>query len=308
MAQKWDYVAITEARERFITDYLSKSTIPLLATGTITHQRYEVERVLGIGGVGHVYLVRDLLGTDALTRYALKEMVLPFADYLDLQTRLRAFEVEINRLSLLDHPFIPKIKEGFSDSKRVYLVMEYVEGVTLEEILYGTNGLLDEQQVGGWALQLCEVLTYLHTREPPLIFGDLTPYNVMLTRSDEIRLIDFGIDKRLYSSKPGTMIGTEGYWPPEQYKDEVDQLSDIYALGATLHQLLTGSDPRMYAPFTFDERMPTQLNPTVSEEMEAIIMKCLSYRSDERWQSASEVGDALRHVLKRSFLSSPEGD
>lgn len=298
MTPQWDYAVITEERERSITDYLAKRTIPLLAPGAILRERYEVERLIGIGSVGHVYRVRDLRVEDAIAWDALKEMLLPPVDAFDHPRRLSAFEREVSQVASLDHPSIPKIKAWFSDVRHVYLVLEYVEGLTLEEILYGVNGFLDEQQVGGWALQLCEALTYLHTQQPPITFGDLTPYNVMLTRQGEIKLVDFGLDKSLYPGESISMVGTEGYWPPEQYTNQLDPLSDIYALGALLHQLLTSCDPRMYFPFTFHERMPTRLNPNVSPAMEAIVMKCLAYRSDERWQSASEVKDALIQTIE----------
>jgi serine/threonine protein kinase len=207
----------------------------------------------------------------------------------------------------LNHPYIPKVNDWFVDGDRAYLVMEYIQGVTLEDVFSkvcdeGTS-LLDERQVGGWAVQLCEVLDYLHTSLPePIVFGVLQPSNVMLTFQNQIRLIDFGITKSLYYYPQGgrPVVEGGGYWPPERYTypDLVNPGSDLYALGASLHQLLTGTDPRLKTPFTFHERMLTQLNPNVSSEMEAIIMKCLEYEAEKRYQSASELEDALKHALK----------
>jgi len=296
-AAEWED-AFDAFNERFITAYLPKNEAATLAPGTIIQGRYEIDRVIGIGGTGAVYRVRDTRFKDVVKWAALKEMVIKFADHLDQQTRMRTFEREANLLALLDHPLIPKVYDFFAEANRAYLVLDYIEGNNLEEVLLETNGLLDEQLVGGWALQICEVLEYLHSFHPlPVIFRDLKPSNVILTPQNQTMLIDFGIAKVFQPDQRHTMIGTEGYSPPEQYKGCVDPRSDIYALGATLHHLLTASDPRMEAPFTFPERPPRRFNPNISEEMEAVIMKCLAYQSDERWQSATELHDALRDAL-----------
>ncbi len=231
-------------------------------------------------------------------------MIIKFADHLDQQTRMRNFEREANLLASLNHLLIPKVNDFFSEANRAYLVLDYIQGKNLEDVLMEANGFLDEQTVGGWALQICEVLDYLHSFRPlPVIFRDLKPSNVMLTPQNQTMLIDFGIAKIIQPERRDTMIGTEGYSPPEQYKGFVDPRSDIYALGAMLHQLLTGSDPRLETPFTFHERPPRLLNPNVSPEMEAIIMKCLAYQSDQRWQSAAELRDAIQQALHLTSLS-----
>ncbi|HEY7347278.1 MAG TPA: serine/threonine-protein kinase [Ktedonobacterales bacterium] len=280
------------------TAYLQKGEATTLAPGTIIQERYEINRVIGIGGMGAVYRVRDLRFKDAVKWDALKEMIIKFADNLDQQTRMRNFEREANLLASLNHPLIPKVNDFFAESNRAYLVLDYIQGKNLEDVLMETNGFLDEQLVAGWAIQICEVLTYLHNFRPlPVIFRDLKPSNVMLTPQNQTMLIDFGIAKIIQPERRDTMIGTEGYSPPEQYKGFVDPRSDIYALGAMLHQLLTASDPRLETPFTFHERPPRLLNPNVSQEMEAIIMKCLAYQSDQRWQSAYELKEAIQQAL-----------
>ncbi len=286
------------ADQRIPTAYLAKSEATTLAPGTIIQGRYEINRVIGIGGMGAVYRVRDLRFKDAVKWDALKEMIIKFADNLDQQMRMRNFEREANLLASLNHPLIPKVNDFFSEANRAYLVLDYIQGKNLEDVLMETEGFLDEHLVGGWAIQICEVLDYLHSLRPlPVIFRDLKPSNVMLTPQNQTMLIDFGIAKIIQPDRRDTMIGTEGYSPPEQYKGFVDPRSDIYALGAMLHQLLTGSDPRLETPFTFHERPPRLLNPNVSPEMEAIIMKCLAYQSDERWQSARELKEALQQAL-----------
>jgi outer membrane protein assembly factor BamB/serine/threonine protein kinase len=289
--------------QRVPTAYLPKGEATTLAPGTIIQGRYEINRVIGIGGMGAVYRVRDLRFKDAVKWDALKEMIIKFADNLDQQTRMRNFEREANLLASLNHPLIPKVNDFFSEANRAYLVLDYIQGKNLEDVLMETNGFLDEQLVGGWALQICEVLDYLHSFRPlPVIFRDLKPSNVMLTPQNQTMLIDFGIAKIIQPDRRDTMIGTEGYSPPEQYKGYVDPRSDIYALGAMLHQLLTGSDPRLETPFTFHERPPRLLNPNVTVEMENVIMKCLAYQSDQRWQSALDLRDAIQQALHVTSL------
>jgi outer membrane protein assembly factor BamB/tRNA A-37 threonylcarbamoyl transferase component Bud32 len=286
------------------TAYLHKGEATTLAPGTIIQGRYEINRVIGIGGMGAVYRVRDLRFKDAVKWDALKEMIIKFADNLDQQTRMRNFEREANLLASLNHPLIPKVNDFFAEANRAYLVLDYIQGKNLEDVLMETTGFLDEALVGGWAIQICEVLHYLHSFRPlPIIFRDLKPSNVMLTPQNQTMLIDFGIAKIIQPDRRDTMIGTEGYSPPEQYKGYVDPRSDIYALGAMLHQLLTASDPRLEAPFTWNERPPRQLNPAISPEMEMIIMKCLAYHADQRWQSAQELKAALEHALNLVSLT-----
>ncbi len=279
------------------TAYLPKSEVTTLAVGTMLQQRYQVEAVLGLGGMGAVYKVRDLRFTNAAKYCALKEMIAKFSDTQDQRTRLSNFEREANILAALSHPAIPDVHDFFAEHARAYLVIEYVEGRDLEKVLKDTPGLLSEQVVGSWALQLCDVLHYLHTHQPPIIFRDLKPSNVILNPSNQIILIDFGIAKVFQQGKKGTMVGTEGYSPPEQYRGLSDARSDIYSLGAMLHHLLTRSDPRLETPFTFAERMPSSLNPAVSPAMEAVVMRCLEYEPDQRYRDVLELRAALEEAL-----------
>lgn len=287
--------------ESIITAFLSKGEVTTLAPGTLIQNRYLVERPIGIGGMGAVYRVRDRHFNDVVKHLALKEMIIKLADNFDQQARRNKFAGEANMLAALNHPLIPKVYDFFTEINRAYLVLEYIDGRDLEDVLleFIDNGeLLDEETVGKWAIQICEVLDYLHSRQPkPIIFRDLKPSNVMLTRQNQTMLIDFGIAKIFEPEQRGTQIGTEGYSPPEQYTGYVEPRSDIYALGAMMHQLLTQRDPQRVAPFTFQERLPRDLNPGVSEEMEAIIMKCLAYEIEQRWGSARELQAALERAL-----------
>jgi len=273
----------------------AQSSSPALKAGTVLEGRYVVEGVLGIGGMSVVYKGRDTRFKDVTRFCAIKEM---FQSSLDSQTRLlslKNFEREAGLLATLNHPAIPKVYDFFEEAGRAYLVMELIEGHDLETVLEKANGPLEEQQVGRWAIQLCDVLNYLHGHEPePIIFRDLKPSNIIVTPTDRIVLIDFGI-ARVFTrtDKKGTMIGTEGYSPPEQYRGVAEARGDVYALGATLHHLLTNIDPRLETPFTFGDRPIRQLNPTVSPEVEAIVMKSLEYDMANRWGSAAEFQSVL---------------
>ncbi|MBI3241008.1 MAG: serine/threonine-protein kinase [Chloroflexi bacterium] len=172
--------------------------------------------------------------------------------------------------------------------------MEYIEGRDLEAVLNDTPGFLPEATIVEWAIQLCDVLTYLHSNQPePIVFRDMKPSNVMLDQLNNIRLIDFGIAKGFQAGQKGTMIGTEGYSPPEQYRGEAGPAGDLYALGATMHHLLTKRDPRAEPPFSFAERPIRKINPSVSLGFEAIVNKSLAYNPTDRFPSAAATKEAL---------------
>jgi serine/threonine protein kinase len=272
----------------------------ILPKGAVLQKRYEIIKVLGVGGMGAVYLAQDLRFSGVVRRCAIKEMISTTPDPHIRRLAVESFTREANLLVQLNHAGIPKIFDFFTESVRSYLVMEYVEGEDLENVLDKTEGMLKEDTVLDWAIQVCDVLIYLHSQSPPIIFRDLKPSNIMLRpQHNKIALIDFGIAKAFDAGQKGTMIGTEGYSPPEQYRGVVDPRGDIYALGATLHHLLTKRDPRLEPPFSFHEEPVKLLNPTVSEETNSAIMKALEYEPDKRFQSAQALKDILTMALKR---------
>ncbi|MBP8251185.1 MAG: PQQ-binding-like beta-propeller repeat protein [Herpetosiphon sp.] len=288
----------TRMRQPAHDDKLSTDQANTLPNGTTLEGRYVIENVLGIGGMSVVYLGRDTRFKDVARFCAIKEM---YQSSPDSQTRLlslKSFEREAGLLATLNHPCIPKVYDFFEENGRAYLVMELIEGSDLETVLEQENQPLDEKRVANWAIQICDVLAYLHDHKPePIIFRDMKPSNMIVTPTDRIVLIDFGI-ARVFTrtDKKGTMIGTEGYSPPEQYRGIAEARGDIYALGATLHHLLTNSDPRLETPFTFGDRPIRQLNPNVSPEMDAIVCKALEYDMTQRWGSAQEFRDVLRTI------------
>jgi eukaryotic-like serine/threonine-protein kinase len=271
-----------------------------LGRGQMLEGRYEVEQVIGYGGMSTVYRVRDTRFTQTVRICALKEMFDISTDPAVRRDKAKRFEEEANFLALLNHISIPKIYDFFSANDRHYLVMELIEGKNLEAVLEENNGPFDERSVLEWGVHLCDVLGYLHRHRPkPIVFRDMKPSNVMITGEGRLVLIDFGIAKTFQEEKKGTMIGTEGYSPPEQYKGLAKPEGDIYALGATMHQLLTNSDPRVEVPFTFHERLPRTMNSKVSAETEAVIMKALEFEIANRWQNVEELKNAMLNILGR---------
>lgn len=268
----------------------------MLILGSIVSGRYRIIRWLGGGGMGAVYLAADLRLSGR--QLAVKQLVSdPSASPAELAQAAQQFQAEATLLAALDHSNLPKVYDCFTEAGQSYLVMEYVDGVTLEDILDRTPGPIPEAQVLAWAAQLCDVLTYLHGRQPPVIFRDLKPANIMLDRNDVIQLIDFGI-ARIF--KPGQRtdtlrMGTLGYAPPEQFAGhgQTDAQSDIYSLGVTLHYLLTRRDPAQYPPFSAASIPLRGLNPTISPRTEAAVMKALAYNPTSRFQSAAEMKLAL---------------
>lgn len=265
-----------------------------LAEGTILQGRYRILGVLGAGGMSVVYKAQDLRFPKVMRVCAIKEMVNNATDPRVRALMIQNFEREASILATLSHPAIPQIYDYFVEGDRAYLVTEFVPGKDLEALLNESEGFFPEAQVIQWAVQICDVLTYLHTHKPqPVVFRDMKPSNIMLDDQGRIRLVDFGIAKTFQSGEKGTMIGTEGYSPPEQYRGIAEPRGDIYALGATLHHLLTKQDPRLEPPFSFHKRPIHKYNPTVSAEFQEIINRALEYDIQKRFGSAEEMKRAL---------------
>ncbi len=284
-----------------------------LQPGVTLVNRYLIQDVIGIGGMGSVYRARDLHFPNVVKLVAVKEMINQARDAYTRQTIIQNFEREADILVTLNHGAIPRIYDYFTEDERSYLVLEYIQGKDLEAVISETSGFIQQEQVIAWAIELCDVIQFLHSHKPePIIFRDMKPSNVMINHLSHVVLVDFGIAKVFKSGQKGTMIGTEGYSPPEQYRGEATPLADIYALGATLHHALTRIDPRLEPPFTFQERPIRRYNPLIYPELEAIVNKCLQYNSVDRYQSAEEIREALLQVahttgaLKRiTFATGP---
>ena len=277
-----------------------KSPVAQLATGTLLNERYKIIEIAGIGGMGTVYRAQDT-NFQANRMVAVKEMISQINDPAVQKNIFNIYERESNILASLRHQAIPRIYDYFILNDRAYLVMEFINGRNLEHILNETNTFLTETQIVSWAIELCDVLNYLHSNKPePIIFRDIKPGNVMINNQNHLVLVDFGIAKLFETSHKNTMVGTQGYSPPEQYRGEATPQVDIFALGATLHHLLTLRDPKLEAPLSFDERPIAAINPNVTKEFIAVIDKALQYKPEDRWKSTEEMREALISVAKKT--------
>ncbi|MFC1960722.1 PQQ-binding-like beta-propeller repeat protein [Chloroflexota bacterium] len=277
-----------------------------LQPGIVLQNRWRVAGVLGVGGMASVYKARDLRFPDVTRHVAVKEMLNLATDPQIREMTLRNFEREANILATLNHPAMPEIYDYFPGDNHVYLVMEFINGKDLEAILNSVPmDKIPIETILKWSIELCDVLAYLHEHQPePIIFRDVKPSNVMIDQHGNVRLIDFGIAKKFNPSQRGhTMIGTEGYSAPEQYKGDVTPASDIYAIGATLHHILTRRDPRLEPPFSFTERSITKLNSQVSAQFAAIVMRALTFDVAERFSTAREMKEAFENLRRPQFAS-----
>lgn len=267
-------------------------------TGTLTQhtlkQRYLILGPAGRGGFGAVYKASDMqLGRVV----AIKEMSQSNLGAQELATASETFRHEALLLAGLTHPNLPRIYEQFIDTGRSYLVMDFIEGETVEEYLDRLRvQKLPLEKVFDITIQLCSVLDYLHTRQPPIIFRDLKPANVMITANGHVYLIDFGIARHFKpgQSKDTTALGSSGYAAPEQYgKSQTTPRADIYSLGVTLHQLITGDDPAD-SPFRFGAlQLP---NYPVLKGLDPLIMSMVSVDIDRRPVSIASVKQELERI------------
>lgn len=266
---------------------------------------YRIARVIKEGGMGVVYQAVD----DDGAVYAIKEMHDRFTNAQEREEGIKRFLDEaqlLRKLKTPGHPNIPLVYRSFIDEGRYYLSMEFIFGDDLEDLLKQTPRF-SEQQVLIWADQLCDVLEYMHGHG--LIYRDMKPSNVMITRDGNIKVVDFGIAKLLQPGHRGTMIGTPGYAPPEQYQGIATLQSDVYALAATLHHLLTGRDPREEPPFSFPSARSVQ--PDISVETSQTLDKALQLELSDRFKTVSEFRRALPIVTgerqrTRAFDPVPE--
>lgn len=270
-----------------------------LRSDMVLENRYLILKTLGRGGMGAVYLALDQrLNNSAV---AIKEMSTSAIGPGSLQSAINSFKQEASMLISLRHPALPRVLDFFpAGQDRWFFVMDYIEGVTLQEVLQ-QKGPLPESQVVPWARQIADILSYLHAQNPPVIFRDLKPSNIMLTHDGKIKLIDFGIARHF---NPGSAADTaafvsRGFAPPEQYgSNQTDPRADIYSLGATMHALLTGLDPGKN-PFNFT---PLGQLAQVSHQLENAVMKCLENQVAARPTSAEAF---VRLLPDSGIIASP---
>ncbi len=256
--------------------------------GSVIDGKYEILTEIGRGGMSVVYLAMD---THLNKQWAVKEIRKKGSGKSD-EIVVNSLLAEANLMKRLDHPSLPRIVDIIDNGVTIYVVMDYIEGESLDKIL-NEYGAQPENLVIGWAKQLCDALSYLHLQKPPIIYRDMKPANIMLKPEGNIKIIDFGIAREYkeLSLADTTVLGTKGYAPPEQYSGQTDARSDIFALGMTMHHLLTGIDPR-----TGEAYAPVRMwNPELSEGIELIIGKCVEPAAENRYQNCSDLLYDLEH-------------
>lgn len=256
--------------------------------GTVIDGKYQILKEIGHGGMSVVYLAMD---THLNKQWAVKEIRKKGSGKND-EIVVNSLLAEANMMKRLDHPSLPRIVDIIDNGITIYVVMDYIEGESLDKIL-NEYGAQPEEKVINWAMQIADALSYLHSQRPPIIYRDMKPANVMLKPEGNIKIIDFGIAREYKEQNLAdtTVLGTKGYAPPEQYSGQTDPRSDIFALGMTMHHLLTGVDPRngeAYAPVR-------QWNPELSEGIEIIIDRCVQPAAENRYQSCADLIYDLEH-------------
>ena len=262
----------------------------MLEIGSLVDGKYKILNTVGQGGMSVVYLA---MNEKANKQWAVKEVRKDGVK--DFEVVKQGLVAETDILKKLSHPNLPSIIDVIDTEESFIIIMDYIQGNSLNKTLeeYGAQ---PQENVIAWAKQLCDVLGYLHTRTPPIIYRDMKPANIMLKPDGNVTLIDFGT-AREYKEKnlaDTTCLGTVGYAAPEQFggMGQTDARTDIYCLGATLYHLVTGMNP-CEPPYKI--RPIREINPSLSAGLERIILKCTQPDPDDRYQSAAELMYALEH-------------
>lgn len=262
----------------------------MLEIGSLIDGKYKILSEIGHGGMSVVYMA---INEKANKTWAIKEVRKD--GVLDFEAVKQGLIVETDMLKKLKHPNLPSIVDVIEDEKTFLIVMDYIEGNSLSKALeeYGAQ---PQEYVIEWAKQLCDVLGYLHSRVPPIIYRDMKPANIMLKPDGNLTLIDFGTAREFKEKNLAdtTCLGTIGYAAPEQFggMGQTDARTDIYCLGATLYHLVTGCNP---SEPPYEMKPIREINPGLSSGLERIILKCTQRNPSDRYQSAEELMYALDH-------------
>lgn len=261
----------------------------MLDIGSYVDGKYKILNKIGQGGMSVVYLA---MNERANKQWAIKEVRKDGVSNFEVVKQ--GLVAEIDLLKKLNHPNLPSIVDVIDSKDSFLIVMDYIEGVSLDKTL--ENGAASQEDVIEWGKQLCDVLGYLHSRTPPIIYRDMKPANVMLKPDGKVMLIDFGTAREFKSQNIADTVclGTIGYAAPEQFggHGQTDARTDIYCLGATLYHLVTGHSP---CEPPYEIKPITQWNPMLSTGLENIILKCTQKDPNDRYQSCAELMYALEN-------------
>ncbi len=263
-----------------------------LADGTILSNSYKIERMLSGGGQGTAYLASVLPASEVAgmpPQVVIKEFILPANDR-GLKKATDSLVKEVAILRRISHPRIVRLYDLFFEDMRGYFAIEFIDGLTLRQLV-AESGPLAEGSVATIAIALCEALTYMHELSPAIIHGDVTPDNVMVDKTGSVKLMDFDASQELTRNKTNTVVGKHAYMSPEQFKGELGETSDIYALGCTLHFMLTGVDPE-----PISESCPADFVTTVSKSMNQIVANCTKFDQAARFSNLNEMRAQLERL------------
>ncbi|MBS1954212.1 MAG: serine/threonine protein kinase [Cyanobacteria bacterium SZAS-4] len=263
-----------------------------LAPGTILSDSYKIDRVLSGGGQGTAYMATVLATAEVSNlppQIVVKEFILP-SNERGLKKATESLVKEVSIMRRISSPLIIRLFDFFMEDARGYLIVEFIDGINLRQLV-DRNGPLDEKKTAQIGVMLCEALTYLHALEPAVVHGDVTPDNVMLKDDGTIKLMDFDAAAELTRNKTNTVVGKHAYMSPEQFKGELGDSCDMYALGCTLNFLLTGSDPEPVS-----ESHPAHTVNSVSQPMNEIVSTATKFDVTKRFPSLQEMRQQLERI------------
>lgn len=267
----------------------STTFIPMSPGQTLQNSHLTVMRQLAFGGSSAVYLAKNHAGEEVVVKESATGV-----DAVDALAKKASefFDREANLLLMLKHPSIARVLDHFVENNRQYLVLEYVPGLTLRQLVR-KKGALPEKRVLELALQMTEILHYLHTHNPRVVHRDFTPDNLVLRTDGKLTLIDFGAANQFLGTATGTLVGKQCYMPPEQVRGQTSLVSDLYALGCTISYLLTGMDNE-----ALHQAHPRKYDPHLHSATDELVAKLTEQDKDKRYKSAQLAGMAVEAVLE----------
>ncbi len=277
--------------------FSSTSFVPLEPEHKLKNGSMKIIRQLAFGGLSAIYLAQE--GQKGVV--VVKEAVIPAnADEQSRAKALEMFEREARFLVKLEHPQIARVYDHFQEDGRNYLVLDYIRGQDLRQLVK-QNGAQAEEKVVGWGVQIADIMDYLHTQSPPMVHRDLTPDNLVLDNDDKVILIDFGAANEFVGTATGTLVGKQAYISPEQLRGKASTKSDIYAFGGTLHFLLTGADPE-----ALSASRPKKQVETVSSAVDDLVAQCTEMEENDRPPNAAQIKAVLAKLHERNKATETE--